>query len=235
MIDVLIALKDPLVRLGVQATLEQAADCHVVAALAAADEIVPAVQRLHPNVVVVEAQFQRDDPGLVRRIVDRAPDSRVIVMVEHSDEECILRSLLANQRGWRLSPDAFEKLNECCLVSLRASARGCIPKSASTDRLVGTIRAVAAGDIAAGPWLTAQQLEVAGNGSEKNGKLPRISARELEVIGAVAEGLENKEIAARLGISEQTVKNHLARIMEKLGVRSRVELAGLAIRQHLAR
>ena len=63
--------------------------------------------------------------------------------------------------------------------------------------------------------------------------MPRVSARELEVIEAVAEGLENKQIAARLGISEQTVKNHLARIMEKLGVHSRVAVAGLAIRRHL--
>ena len=98
---------------------------------------------------------------------------------------------------------------------------------------MNTVRMVAAGDVVAGPWLTAQTRVITEEVTEPRDTRPMISARELEIIEGVTHGLENKEIAGRLGIQPQTVKNHLARIMTKLGVRTRSELAALAVRQHL--
>ena len=61
----------------------------------------------------------------------------------------------------------------------------------------------------------------------------RVTGRELDIISLVARGLENKEIAVELGIAEQTVKNHLSRVMKKRGLRNRQELAMFAVRVHL--
>ena len=127
MTRVLIALRDPLVQLGVRAALEQAGDLTVVGGVARADDIDPAITRHEPDVVLVDAQFNRADPTLVPRLVTLRPQTHVVVMVDHGDDECILRSLALNRREWRLAPDALSRLNECCLVALRSAARGCIP------------------------------------------------------------------------------------------------------------
>jgi DNA-binding NarL/FixJ family response regulator len=93
---------------------------------------------------------------------------------------------------------------------------------------------VASGEIAAGPWLDAIVQARANEAPSFSQDGPnRISARELEIITLVARGLENKEIAQHLGIREQTVKNHLGRVMRKVGVRNRQELALFAVKQHL--
>jgi DNA-binding NarL/FixJ family response regulator len=233
MTRVLIALRDPLVQLGVRAALEQAGDLSVVGGVARAEDVLSAIARHAPGVVLVDAQFNRADPTLVQRIVTAHPEAHVVVMVDHGEDECILRSLALSRRDWRLAPDALSRLNECCLVALRSAARGCIPKSAAVERVVNTVRMVAAGDVVAGPWLAAQQRAVEEDVVEPRDPRPAISARELEIIEGVTRGLENKEIAGRLGIQPQTVKNHLARIMTKLGVRTRSEGAARAVRQRL--
>ena len=85
-----------------------------------------------------------------------------------------------------------------------------------------------------GPWLDALvQAQAASAPSFSQDGPDRISARELEIITLVARGLENKEIAQLLEIREQTVKNHLGRVMRKVGVRNRQELAVFAVKQHL--
>jgi DNA-binding NarL/FixJ family response regulator len=107
--------------------------------------------------------------------------------------------------------------------------RGAVAKGAAPEALVRCIRTVHAG----GQWL---EGEVAGrvverllNGEAGNGHLPGgLTPREAELVELVSQGLRNKEVAARLGISEGTVKIHLHRIYEKLGVTSRVELANYA-------
>lgn len=91
------------------------------------------------------------------------------------------------------------------------------------------------GEIAAAPWLAAVLNQESGRSRRPRpaGDQP-VTARELEVISLVAEGLSNKEVARRLGIREQTVKNHLVQISKKLGVSSRLEIGLEAVRHHVA-
>jgi len=230
---VMLAVELPLLRAGVRALIDAEDDLEVVGSASAADEVLPAVSRLLPDLVLLDTNYHRTDLALIDRIHAAAPQARVLVLVNHSDEECVIRSMLSRPDAVKLSGAALDRLNECCLLALRSSARGCVPKTAGEERLLGAIRAVASGEIAAGPWLDAlmQAQAVSGPAFTRDGP-NRISGRELEIITLVARGFENKEIAQHLGIREQTVKNHLGRVMRKVGVRNRQELAVFAVRQH---
>jgi len=226
---VLIALGMPFLRTGVRKVLDEQRDMEVVGEVSTADQLFPAIERLEPDIVVVDTDFQRADPGFIQSIHDAWPAIGVIVMVNHSDEECVIRSMLADPSGPQFSDDAVARLSECCLMALRSSARGCVPKVAEPDRLVRAVRTVSAGGLAAGAWLGS----MVGRMSDAAPEAGRVSGRELEIISLVARGLENKEIAAELEIAEQTVKNHLSRVMKKLSLRNRQEVAMFAVRVHL--
>jgi len=96
---------------------------------------------------------------------------------------------------------------------------------------LAAVRAVYRGEIAAAPWLTTVAASLAG-GNDDHGNSP-ISARELEVMALLAEGKSNKQIARHMDIREQTVKNHVGHLMEKLGVTSRLEAGLLAAKHHV--
>ncbi|MGD2122552.1 MAG: response regulator transcription factor [Gemmatimonadota bacterium] len=232
MIEVLIALEEPLLQVGVEAVLDECPECHVAGTVGSLEEVEASVQRHKPDVVLLDVQFQKGDRELIPRLVDRDPDVKVIVLVEHSDEECAIRALLSDPEAARFSEEALENLDECCLTSLRSSARGCVPRTADPSRLIQAVRTVAAGEIAAAPWLTAIVNRGVGPRALR-GPAP-ISVRELDVIRRLAEGMGNKEIAKSLGIKEQTVKNHVANIMQKLGAKSRLEVGIQAVKRNLA-
>ena len=140
-------------------------------------------------------------------------------------------ALLAGPREHWLEEDAIKTIQECCLLALRESARGCLPKGSSPERLIAALQAVAAGEVWTGPGLAAYWMHsIRPPDPDSNG---RVTARELEVIELVVNGLSNREIAQRLKLSVQTVKNHTARIMDKLEVRNRVELVLHAMRECL--
>jgi DNA-binding NarL/FixJ family response regulator len=226
---ILIALGVPFMSAGVRTILEGQDDLKVVGECTELDQVIPTLLDLEPDIVVLDTDFQRERAGFVQQVREARPATGVIVMVNHSDEECVIRSMLADPDGPQFSDDAVSKLSECCLMALRSSARGCVPKVADPERLVRAIRTVASGGLAAGAWLGS----MVGRLSESAPAEGRVTGRELDIISLVARGLENKEIASELGIAEQTVKNHLSRVMKKLGLRNRQEVAVFAVRVHL--
>ncbi|MEJ2482711.1 MAG: response regulator transcription factor [Gemmatimonadota bacterium] len=226
---VLIALGVPFISAGVRMIIEDQEDMQVVGECAKPDQVIPMLRDLEPDIVVLDTDFQRETQGFVQQVREARPATGVIVMVNHSDEECVIRSMLAAPDGPQFSDDAVSKLSECCLMALRSSARGCVPKVADPERLVRAIRTVASGGLATGAWLGS----MVGRLSESAPAEGRVTGRELDIISLVARGLENKEIAAELDIAEQTVKNHLSRVMKKLGLRNRQEVAVFAVRVHL--
>ena len=228
-IRVLIALAVPFLRAGVRQTILEQGDMRVVGEVSDLEQVIPSVVELEPDIVILDTDFQRQVPGFVQQVHDCRPSTGVLVMVNHSDEECVIRSMLADPKGPQFSDDAVAKLSECCLMALRSSARGCVPKVADPERLIRSIRTVSSGGLAAGAWLGS----MVGRLSEAPPSEGRVTARELDIISLVARGLENKEIAAELEIAEQTVKNHLSRVMKKLGLRNRQEVAMFAMRVHL--
>jgi|SRR5579885_94571 len=123
---------------------------------------------------------------------------------------------------------ASEKIEDS-MEALRMGARAIVQKRFAVETLTQAIRTVAGGLVWIPPIL---QAEIASQIRVHNAS--RLTARELEIIGCVAQGLRNSEIAEQLSISEGTVKTHINRVFQKLRLRDRVELALYALREHLA-
>jgi len=227
MLDVVIAVEEPLVRLGLQASLEHTDGVRVVEAMDGIEGLDDTLGGFPRAVLILDVRHRRADPRLIPRITKENPHVRVLVYVAHAADECVIRHLLAANGRAQLSPEAACLVDECCLTSLREQAHGCLPSEAAAEDVVRAVRAVAAGEVVAAPWLAAAH----GLGFDNDNK--PITPRELEVMTLVAEGLGNKAIARQLGIKEQTVKNHLARLMEKMGLSNRVQVGLMASRYDL--
>jgi DNA-binding NarL/FixJ family response regulator len=232
--SVVIALAEPFVRIGVDVTLRGTDDFEVVRAVGEVGDVVPAVGELQPDVLILDSHFQQADEQLMRSVLDARPDCNVLVLVDHTDEQCTVRRLLTGPRERWPDRDAIDNLRECCLVAFRESARGCLPKASTPDRLIHALRTIMEGGVWAGPGLSQYLVEMVRPSRPQREPPQRLTRRELDVIGLLVEGLSNREIAEGLGLSEQTVKNHVARIMAKVEVRNRVELVLYAVRERLA-
>jgi len=120
-------------------------------------------------------------------------------------------------------------LDEYVYHALKAGASGFLLKDASREQLTGAVRAVAAGETLLAPAITRRLIEDfcrgPAPGGPADGAAARLSERELGVVRLVAQGLSNTEIAGRLYLSEATVKSHIARILAKLNLRDRVQIA----------
>jgi DNA-binding NarL/FixJ family response regulator len=124
------------------------------------------------------------------------------------------------------------------LDAVRAGASGYLLKDAELCDIVEGIRAAAAGHSTiaarvAGHLLLSVRTHDAGSPRGSSLQRPQLSARERDVLSLVADGCDNAEIAGRLYVSSSTVKSHLARVLEKLGVDNRVQAATLAVREGL--
>jgi DNA-binding NarL/FixJ family response regulator len=223
-IRIALALKEPLLLSGAEAAIGRSDDCVLCGSAGDLDALVPLLEKEPPDVLVLDKQFEHDAPGTLERLHSGWPGLRMVIYVHHTADECLLRNLAENSM-FELSDEELESL-DCCLVSLKAGARGCLPKGASADQLLTSVRAVMAGEIAAAPWLGAHFTRPRSS----NGP-PRLSPRQLQIVRLVARGCSNKAIARELGLREQTVKNHLARASRSLGKANRLELAIYALQQ----
>ncbi len=206
LIRVLIADDHTVLRHGLRLILEGAEGIIVVGEAADGAAAVAQAQALRPDVVLMDVNMPRlDGVEATRRIRATLPQVRVLVLTI-SDKD---RDLLG---------------------AVRAGARGYLLKSAESQEVLEAIRRVAAGEAILPPSLTARLLDELVAPTPAS---PPLTAREREVLALIAEGLANKEIAARLHISENTVKTHVRHILEKLGLRSRAEAAVYAVREGL--
>ena len=130
-------------------------------------------------------------------------------------------------------------LDEYVYHALKAGASGFLLKDASRDQLTGAVRAVAAGETLLAPAITRRLIEDycsgPAPGAPAAGGAGGLSERELGVVRLVAQGLSNAEIAARLYLSEATIKSHIARILARLGLRDRVQVAVFAYEHGIVR
>ena len=204
MIRVLLAEDHTLVRAGLERLLATAGDIEVVGAAANGREAVELSAATHPDVVLMDLSMpELDGVAATRAIVAADRDAQVVVLTSLADPERILAALDAGAVGYLLKDAEPEDV----VNGIRAAARGESPLAPKAARAVLTARA--AREHAA------------------------LSVREQEVLRCVAEGLPNKLVAQRLAISEKTVKAHLTRVFQQLGVTDRTQAALWAKRNGL--
>jgi two-component system NarL family response regulator len=212
-IRVLLADPHALFRRGVRLVLDDEPDIEVVAECGDGLEAVDRIVELVPDLVLMDVSL----PGVsgieaTRRARSLVPGVKVAILtVSESDD------------------DLF--------AAVRAGATGYLLKEVSIEELPGAVRALAGGHSLISPAMASRLLgefnALSRRVEEQRGTAPRLSDRELEVLRLVARGLSNKDIAAELVIAENTVKNHVRNILEKLQLRSRMEAAMYAVREKL--
>ena len=203
-----IADDQALFRRGLQGVLATEANVEVVgeAAVAKAEEHAP-------DVVVMDVRMPKlSGIEAARRIRDALPSTKILMLTTSDDED-----------------DLYE--------AIKAGANGYLLKEISVEEVAAAIQAVAQGHSPMSPSMTTKLLaefNVLANAVVERKKLgPVLSARELEVLTMVARGLSNKEVGKLLYISQNTVKNHVRNILEKLHLHSRMEAVMYAVRENL--
>lgn len=209
MIGVVLADDQEMVRAGFQMILEAEGDISVLGVAGSGDEAVSAVERLRPEVVLMDIRM----PGMngldATGLITAMPDAPRVVVVTTFDTDEYLRS------------------------ALQAGASGFLLKDAGPRLLVEAVRAAANGDALVSPSITVRLLGELAAGQSMTAAKHDLSARELEIVAAIARGGTNEEIAADLFVSLSTVKTHARNISMKLGARNRVEIAAWAWRARL--
>ncbi len=180
------------------------------------EEALELAAKLSPDVVLMDLRMPRlDGIEATRRLRERDPDARVIALTTFADDESVLGAL-------------------------RAGARGYLTKDAGAEDIRSAIFAVAAGEAILDPAV--QRHVVGALASEAQAEPERdepelpdgLTPREAEILGLIAEGMTNAEIAERLVVSPTTVKSHINHLFAKAGVRDRVQAVTYAYRKGLA-
>jgi DNA-binding NarL/FixJ family response regulator len=212
-IRILLVDDQALVRAGFRMILDAEPEMEVVGEASDGREAIDQVRALRPDVVLMDIRMpELDGLEAARRILAdgvAGDDAPRILMLTTFD------------------------LDEYVYEALRAGASGFLLKDTPPEQLVAAIDVVAQGDALLSPSITRRVISefVKGTGPKPQAQFPRLedlTARELEVLGLIAKGLSNAEIAKTLFVSETTVKTHVARILMKLGLRDRVQAVVLA-------
>jgi DNA-binding NarL/FixJ family response regulator len=215
MISVLIVDDQDLIREGLRMLLEAEPDLAVAGEAADGNQALAQARSLDPDVILMDVRM----PGL-------------------NGIEATARLVQARSRARILMLTTFN-LDEYVYHALKAGASGFLLKDASREQLAGGVRAVASGETLLAPAVTRRLIEDFCNGPAPGAAAATsaggLSERELGVVALVAQGLSNAEIAARLFLSEATVKSHIVRILAKLGLRDRVQVAVYAYERGIVR
>jgi len=213
-IRVVIVDDHALFRRGLDLVLSEEPDIKVVGEAADGIEAVHRAEEMAPDVVVMDVRMPRST-GIeaARRIRERLPDTKVIMLTVSDNEEDLYAAVKAGASGYLLKEISIEELAD----AVRAVARGhSLISPSMASKLLSEFNALV------------QQAE-----ERHRSLLPNLTDRELDVLKLVAKGLSNREISEELYISENTVKNHVRNILEKLHLHSRMEAVVYAMREKL--
>jgi DNA-binding NarL/FixJ family response regulator len=215
-IRVLISDDHPLVREGLRRLLGLENDLEIVGEAGDGESTVALVEKLDPDIVLLDLRMPgMDGFGALQRIQKLGKRPKVIVLTASEDKNEFVQAM-------------------------KMGCSGIVLKQTASELIVKSIRRVHAGEI----WLDSnttaavmRQFAAPSDGAAQSSLRPRarspLSQRECEIVALVAQGYKNKEMAEKMFISEQTVKNHLHNIFDKLGVSDRLELALYAIHKGL--
>jgi len=212
LVRIVVADDHQVVRTAFATLLDTQPDFTVLGTASDGAEAVQMGRALRPDVVLMDVRMPGTD-GIeaTRQLTGGADPPRIIILT------------------------TFD-LDEYVYDALRAGASGFLLKDVTAERLFDAVRVVAAGEALLAPAVTRRlisefarlQPKVAGRASQPQARLSDLTPRETEVLRLLAEGLSNPEIAARLVVTEETVKTHVSRVLHKLGLRHRTQAVVLA-------
>jgi len=200
MVTVVVADDQPLMRSAL-ATILAAGGIEVVGQAGSGDEAVAVVRRTRPDVVLMDVRMPGRDGLSATAELARSGTARVVVLTTFDHDEYLYGAL-------------------------RAGAAGFLLKNSTPEELVRAVQRVAAGESVLDPAVTARVLArytAPAVTAVSGDALQRLTEREQDVLGLLARGLSNVEIATDLGVGEATAKTHVSHVLTKLGVRDRVQ------------
>jgi DNA-binding NarL/FixJ family response regulator len=202
-----------LFREGLVSLLETQPDITVAGEAGSVSEAIGMARELEPDLILMDFGLP-DGTGLeaTQAILAEQPEAKIVFLTVHEQDDRLF-------------------------AAIRSGAKGYLLKNVPVSKLLDYLRGVERGEAAVSPTMTSHILDEfarLGSGPDPGpDELDELTAREVEVLQQVARGATNREIADRLCISENTVKNHMGNILAKLGLRNRREAAGFARRHGL--
>ncbi len=214
-VDVLIADDQALVRTGFRMILETDPEIRVVAEVGDGTQAVDASRRTRPEIVLMDIRMPvMDGLEATRRLVASQTAPRVLMLTTFDLDEYVFDALVAGASGFLL-------------------------KDVSPEHLLAAIHTIARGDSLLAPSVTRRLIEAYVRDHQPAAAPPpglnELTAREREILGHIARGLSNAEIAAQLVVSPLTIKTHVARVLDKLDLRDRIQAVVLAYETGIVR
>jgi RNA polymerase sigma factor (sigma-70 family) len=217
-IHIFVVSQQSLFQQGIEHSFSDVEDLTVSGVTGVNSDVLSAIDNLPPDVALVDLDGPSDSGlELARKIKQRSPNIGVIVLTSTPDDSQLFQAL-------------------------KAQAVAYLSKEVTADQLIDTVRRVAKGEHPINESLTArpkvaehvlQQFQELSQRREAEAFISPLTPRETEILQYIAKGYLNKQIAAELGISEQTIKNHVTSILRKLNANARTEAVVVAIRQGL--
>jgi NarL family two-component system response regulator LiaR len=210
-IRVLVVDDHRIVREGLQVLLAEIDDIEVVGEASNGIQSIDQAEQLRPDVILMDLEMPKmDGVEAIRRITAAQPDLRILVLTSFITDDKVF-------------------------AAIKAGALGYLLKDSSSAELVESIHKVHRGDPALHPDIARKILAELGRApSTGEPAVDPLTARELEVLGLVAQGLSNREIAEQLDISTETARTHVNRILSKLHVANRVQATLYALREGIS-
>ena len=217
-IQVFVISQQSLFKQGIEQTFADVEDIAISGITEVDESVVKAIDNLPPDVALLDIDGPSDNGiELARKIKQRSPNIGVIVLSSTLDDNQLF-------------------------LALKAQAVAYLSKEVTAEQLLETVRRVARGEHPINEYLTdrpkvaehvLQQFQELSARSEAEAFMSPLTPREIEILQYIAEGYLNKQIAAELGISEQTIKNHVTSTLRKLNANARTEAVVVAIKQGL--
>lgn len=208
-IRILVADDHPVVRDGLVAILSTQSDLQVVAEAGSGPETLERAAQTRPDVVLLDLEMpEMDGVAVLRRLREEQPDTRVIIFTAFDTDERIL-------------------------AAVQAGAQGYLLKGAPRDEVFNAVRVVHGGGSLLQPVVASKLLRQMSQEPDVKEVTEPLTPREQDVLQRLAQGLQNKEIAGELVISERTVKFHVSSILAKLGAGNRTEAVAIAAQMGL--
>ena len=208
-VRVLIVDDHAIVRKGIRALLSEAGGFEVVGEAGNGQEAVLRAAETHPDVILMDLLMPvMDGIEATRQITSQQPKARILVLTSFAADNKVF-------------------------PAIKAGASGYLLKDSSPDELVRAIRQVHRGEPSLHPTIARKLLQEIARPAEVQPAPEALTTREMTVLGLIAQGLSNQEIADRIGVSEPTVRTHVSHILGKLHLASRTQAALYAVREGL--